>query len=118
VSPSNLTPVRARSEHTWEEDANGLLPPNLLAARKDPIIIDVDTGEDEKDENLLPRSSPLVSSVVEEYDSREGAYDENYEFKDDKASDEFLAEETEGERPRELAGMSFFHLFRGGLDFM
>jgi hypothetical protein len=105
VSPSNLTPVRARSEHTWEEDANGLLPRTPVAVHKETSIIDVDMDEDEKDEDLLNESSPVASSPMgeynlhqEEYVGREGEHDENDEFRDDEAFDEFLGEEAEGER--------------------
>jgi len=61
VAPSNLTPVRAQSEHPWEDDANGLLP-RTPGARKEPSIIDVDMDEDETDEDLLNESSSVVSS--------------------------------------------------------
>jgi hypothetical protein len=111
VSPSNLTPVREQSEHPWQDDANGLLPRTPPGARKEPSIIDVDMDEDEKDEDLLNESSSVVSSPVEEYNphqggyvGKEGEYDENYEFRDDQAFDQFLGEEAEGERHTD-AGM-------------
>jgi hypothetical protein len=111
VSPSNLTPVRAQSEHTWEDDANGLLPGISPRSGKEPSIIDVDMDEDEKDEDLLNESSSVISSPVEEYNPHQGGYvegeeeyDENYEFRDDQAFDQFLGEEAEGERQTD-AGM-------------
>jgi len=127
VSPSNLTPARALSEHTWEQDANGLLPLSPEMVHKETIIIDVDMDEDEKDEDLLPASSLLAPPAEDhdprqheydprqhEYDSREeesgareGEYDENYVFRDDESLDEFLRDKVGDERPRE-AGMSRF----------
>ena len=69
------------------------------------MIIDIDINEDEKDQDLLPSSSPVASSPVEGYDlrrqeyiTREGEYDENYVFGDDDTFDEFLGEEAGGER--------------------
>jgi hypothetical protein len=123
VSPSNLTPARALSEHTWEQDANGLLPLSPEMVHKETIIMDVDMDEDEKDEDLLPTSSLLALPVEDhdprqhEYDSREeesgareGEYDENYVFRDDESLDEFLGDKVGDERPRE-AGMSRFICF-------
>jgi len=62
------------SEHTWEQDANGLLPLSPEMVHKETIIIDVDMDEDEKDEDLLLRSS-LLAPPAEDHDPRQHKYD-------------------------------------------
>ena len=72
-----------------------------LVTHKEPMIINVDINKDEKDQDLLPSSSPVTLSPVEGYDLHrqyitcEGGYDENYVFGDDSTFDEFLGEEVE-----------------------